>query len=343
MMPITVLHGVPELPADAGAWLDSLPGPVAISTRGRDPSRTRVVSGMLHGNEPSGLRAIFDALRSRDLFATDVLFFIGAVDAARTEPRHTHRTLPGRRDLNRCFHEPEGDLDGRIAESLLELVRARLPEALVDLHNNSGHNPAYGVGMGLDAGRLGLTSLFAERYVATSLRLGSLHEVLPRDIPAVTIECGRAGDPRADEVAIAGLSAFLHAKALPRASVDTSAMRVLHDPTRVRVRDDVSLGYGERSAAPAVDLTMDLDADRHNFQRLPAGTRLGWLREGAPFPFEAMDASGSDVAHALFERRGDTIVTRRSIIPIMMTTNATIARDDCLFYVVDDAAKRRAR
>jgi hypothetical protein len=193
--PITIVDGTPDLPPDADAWLDQLPGPVAIAASGRDSSRTRVVSGMLHGNEPSGLRAIFGALRSGELFATDTLFFVGAVDAARAAPRHSHRMLPGRRDLNRCFRPP-----------------------------------------------------FA-----------------------------------------------------------------------------------------------DVDADRHNVQRLPAGTRLAWLREGAPWPFEALDAAGIDLAHDLFERQGYAIVTRRPIMPIMMTTNVVIAHADCLFYVVEEAENRRAR
>jgi hypothetical protein len=344
--PITIVDGTPDLPPDADAWLDQLPGPVAIAASGRDSSRTRVVSGMLHGNEPSGLRAIFGALRSGELFATDTLFFVGAVDAARAAPRHSHRMLPGRRDLNRCFRPPFWDVDGRIAEALLGLIRERSPEAVLDLHNNSGHNPVYGVGIGIDPGRLGLASLFAARYVASRLSLGSLHEAFGKGVPAVTIECGRAGDPHADGAALSGLMRFLRAGELPRLDENeatTGGMHILRDPVRVRVRAGVSLAYGERSLSPPVDLTMDVDADRHNFQRLPAGTRLAWLREGAPWPFEALDAAGIDLAHDLFERQGYAIVTRRPIMPIMMTTNVVIAHADCLFYVVEEAENRRAR
>jgi hypothetical protein len=333
---LTVLERAPELPADASAWLDGLPGPIAIRVRGRDSSRLRLVSGMLHGNEPSGLRAIFHALRSGERFVTDTLFFVGAVEAARTQPRHTHRLLMGRRDLNRCFCPPFLGAEGQVAEALLGLVRASPLEAVVDLHNNSGHNPVYGVGSGIDAGRLGVASLFANRYVASSLRLGALHEAFPESIPAVTIECGRAGEPHADAAAIAGLMRFLGASALPRVDPASGGMHLLRDPVRVRVRPGVSLAYGERGLDVSADLTLDIDADRHNFQRQRAGTRIAWLRERAPWPFEAIDADGSDVASELFERRADAIVARRSIVPIMMTTSATIAQQDCLFYVVDE-------
>jgi hypothetical protein len=346
MMPITVLDRTPALPADANAWLDELPGPIAIRLRGRDSSRMRLVSGMLHGNEPSGLRAVFHALRSGERFATDTLFFVGAVEAARTAPRHSHRMLPGRRDLNRCFRAPFTGAEGRIAKALLGLLRAAPLEAVVDLHNNSGHNPVYGVGSGVDPGRVGVASLFADRYVASGLSLGALHEAFPENTPAVTIECGRAGERRADEAAIAGLTSFLDATELPRVEAASGDMRVLRDPVRVRVRPGVSLAYGERSEGAWADLILDADADRHNFERQRAGTRIGWLREGAPWPFMAIDAEGADVARDLFERRGDAIVARRSIVPIMMTTSTTIAHQDCLFYVVEEEVspeERRSR
>jgi len=345
MSPLTVVDAgrVLDLPRDADAWLDRLPGPLAIRARGRDATRTRLVSGMLHGNEPSGLRAIFHVLRllrSGERFATDAIFFVGAVEAARLPPRHSHRMLPGRRDLNRCFRPPYRDAEGHVAEALLALafVRARSAplEAVVDLHNNSGHNPAYGVGVGLDAGRVGVTSLFAERYVASSLSLGSLVEAFPDSVASVTVECGRAGERRADETAIAGLSAFLRAEHLPRIEPASSGMQLLRDPVRVHVRSGLSLAFAERDAAPAVDVTMDVDADRHNFQRLAPGTRIGWVREGAPWPLVALDARGKDVSGQLFAMHDHALVTRRPLVPVMMTTNPSAAREDCLFYAVED-------
>ena len=292
---------------------------------------------MLHGNEPSGLRAIFHALRSGERFATDTVFFVGAVEAARAEPRHSHRLLPGGRDLNRCFRAPFDDAEGAVAAALLALVRTEPLEAVVDLHNNSGHNPVYGVGIGDDPGRLGVASLFAEHYVVSPMSLGALHEAFPVGIPAVTVECGRAGERHADEAAIAGLTRFLRAGELPRVEAASGRMHLLRGPVRVRVRPDVSLAYGEGAKA---DLTLDADVDRHNFRRQPAGTRIGWLRDSAPWPFEALDARGTDVAHDLFERRGGAIVARRAIVPIMMTTSATIAHQDCLFYVVEERDER---
>jgi len=330
---IDVREGFPELPATAEAWLGELSGPTAVRVPGRDGSRLRVVSGLLHGNEPSGLRAIFELLRRRALPATRVLFFVGGVEAARHGAGLVHRMVPGRRDLNRCFRAPFSDRDGAVAQAALALMQDEGLEAVVDLHNNTGHNPAYGVGVAADPGRLGLTSFFARRFVTSAFELGALHEAFPAHVPAVAIECGRAGDPAADALALAGLAELLAADRLPLGKRDD--FQVLVDPVRVRVRPNVMLRFAEQRV-PDADLTMAADVDRHNFQRLDAGTRVGWVR-GTSLPITAVRESGEDVSEAFFALRGSELVTRRPMVPIMMTTNATVAVLDCLFYAAREA------
>ncbi len=329
---VDVREGWPELPATAEAWLSELQKPTAVRVPGRDASRLRVVSGLLHGNEPSGLRAIFELLRRREPPATGVLFFVGAVEAARHGQFLVHRMIPGRRDLNRCFRAPFAGMDGNAAEEALGLMQGDGLEAVVDLHNNTGHNPAYGVGVATDPGRLGLASFFARRYVRSSFSLGALHEAFPAGIPAVTVECGRAGDPAADALAIAGLTRFLAADRLPFGN--PADFQVLVDPVRVCLRPGVTLRFAEQRETDA-DLTMACDVDRHNFQLLDAGARLGWVR-GTLLPIAAVREGGEDVSEHLFELRGSELVTREPIVPIMMTTNATVAAIDCLFYAAQE-------
>jgi len=52
------------------------------------------------------------------------------------------------------------------------------------------------------------------------------------------------------------------------------------------------------------------------------------------WPVQAADATGQDRAHDLFTVVGGNLLARRSIMPIMLTTNAQVACGDCLFYVV---------
>jgi len=325
--------GAPDaLPTCADAFLDALPGACIFHRRGRGRGR-RAVAGMLHGCEPSGLRAIHALLRRPEPPAVDTLFFVGAVAAARTPPRYRHRMLPGGRDLNRCFVAPFAGAEGAIAGALLDAVRAFAPDALVDLHNNSGHNPAYGVGTRLDPERLGIVSLFADRYVWSRLRLGSLMEALADDLPIVTVECGHAGDPAADEVARRGVARFLDAAVLPRLPVETGGLQLLGGLIRVCLAPSLALAFDGRPH-PEAHLTFDVDVDRHNFQPLAAGSAIGWVRAGAPWPLTAHDADGQEVSRDWFAVHDGALVTLRPLMPIMMTTNPRLAVEDCLFYVV---------
>jgi hypothetical protein len=291
------------------------------------------VATLLHGNEPSGLRALVDLLRSDLVPATRVVCFVGATEAALAPPGFALRMLPGRRDLNRCFQPPWSDREGEIAAEALRLFREAGCEALVDLHNNSGRNPPYGVATGVDSARLNLTALFAERFVVSDLRLGSLVEATAEDFPTVTIECGRSGDPQADDTARAGLERYLSLPALEMHERRWGRMTIFAEPVRVCVRPGVRLAFGELPVSGA-DLTLVSDIDRHNFSPVMPGAPVGWLKSDGAWPLDARGADGEDVSRDLFVTRGDRLETRRAIVPIMMTTDAAVALADCLFYAV---------
>jgi hypothetical protein len=321
-----------ELPTSDEALLAWLGGPALLRQRGRDGGRVRAVATLLHGNEPSGLRALRAWLASAEEPATDVLFFVGAVAAARAVPGFAHRSLPGRPDLNRCFAPPFAGEEGAVAAELLGALRAARPEALVDLHNNTGRNPAYGVVCGTDPLRLALVSLFARRCVRSDLQLGTLVEAFEGVLPAVTVECGTAGDSVADATAFAGLARYLRAERLGPELGRGLPFQILVDPVRVRLVEGVRLAFSDRAAYGA-DLTFARDLDRHNFERVAAGTVLGWLRRGAPWPLDARAADGADRSRALFAVEDGALRLQRDGVPIMMTTDPGIAASDCLFYL----------
>lgn len=320
-----------ELGATADDWLARLAGPTLVHVAGRDPARRRAVVTLLHGNEPSGLRALHGWLASGAVPAVDTVLVVAAVEAARRPPGFAHRMLPGARDLNRCFRPPFDGAEGALASAILAALRSARPEAVVDLHNNTGHNPAYGVGAVLDDARLALTALFATRFVHSTIHLGALTEATA-DLNAVTIECGRAGDPAADAVARAGLARFLAADDLALAAAPPD-LTVLVDPVRVAVRPGVRIAFGEMPVAGA-DLTLRGDVDRHNFEPLLPGVPIGWLAAGAPWPLDARGADDEDVSRDYFVTDGALLVTRRAMVPIMMTTSVAAALGDCLFYMV---------
>ncbi len=203
---------------------------------------------------------------------------------------------------------------------------------MVDLHNNTGHNPAYGVAFQVGHAEQSLVSLFAERIVHTPIELGTIVEATIPHFPSVTIECGRAGDPAADEVAWSGLRSFLD-----WGQIDFKRpivpLQLLESPVRVCVRPGTELAFGDAASAGA-SLTVSSSIDRHNFERMRPGSLIGWVSEGTGWPIEAIGVNGSECSRQFFELDSGILRTRREFIPIMMTTNRVIAESDCLFYAV---------
>ena len=146
-----------EVPSTPEAFLHGLQRPTAFFVRGQDQKKLRVIAGSLHGNEPSGFRAIhrtlIDIAVRGERPATNVWFFVGGVEAAK-HGANGLRMQPGRRDLNRCFAPPFDGIEGAVGDMALRLFREVPPEAVVDLHNNTGLNPAYTVTPALAAPHL---------------------------------------------------------------------------------------------------------------------------------------------------------------------------------------------
>ena len=66
----------------------------------------------------------------------------------------------------------------------------------------------------------------------------------------------------------------------------------------------------------------------------PALRPIGWMEPGSPWPFSVVGADGVDRVDELFAVRAGAIVPRRPLVPIMVTMDARIAEQDCLFYTV---------
>lgn len=331
----------PDLTGSDEQVLRRLGGPSWWVVPGRDRSRCRVVNTLLHGNEPSGFRAVRTWLASGVTPAVDAAFSLCSVDAALGPPLFGHRALPGHRDANRCFFPPFEAPDGERARALLERLDRVRPEALVDLHNTTGHTPAYGVGTRLDPDVVGLTALFADRMMHSDLRLGTLVEALHARLPSVVIECGRAGDPVADATALAGIERFLLLEDLTSVRAAAERVEVLWRPIRVHIAEPASLAFAD-APVPGATLTVRTDVDQHNFGTLAPGALLGWIAPGAGWPLCAFGSDDGDLSRELFEERGHELVVRREMVPVMMTNSAAMAKQDCLFYALERRSRQPA-
>jgi hypothetical protein len=307
--------------------------PALFRLAGRDESRTRLLVGGLHGNEPSGFAAIHDLLRSPPQLACTTWLFLGNVPAAILGGGFRHRCVPGSEDLNRVWGIGTETAPRRIATRVLEVLADEPLEAVADLHNNTGYNPVYSVLLGRDARRLGIarhwTNLFV-RYGGETLN--TLLEMFHERAPGAVLECGQAGAPEADEAAIRGARSFLHAENPFVGGAELrDNERIYRSVARITIPPEVDVVFAKDETD--ADLTVAPGLDVYNFLDLPADTLLAYRQPRGRLLVH--DRRGQDVTGEWLRVEGREIRTQRTMVPVMMTTSAEAAKSDCLLYVAE--------
>jgi len=322
---------VEHLKTAVTSFLSSLTGPTIIDIDGADQSRTRVISTLIHGNEPSGFFAVHKWLLEGHTPATNVRFIISSVLAAKATPTFSHRHIEDEEDLNRCFSSEGSSVVYDRARAMKTIIEDVSPECVIDLHNTSGSGPGFAVTTKNDAAHKYLAAFFVKRMIMTGIRLGALMEV-DFGCPIITIECGGAKDSSSDDIAYEGIRDILSARDLDSEN-QTDAVEVLDHPMRVEISPNISLAYGTVKDANCV-VTMRADIESCNTGVTIKGTKLGWVADRDLTAFSVVDETGRDVTSTILGIEGESIITQQDLRIFMATTRADIAHEDCLFYVV---------
>ena len=321
--------GLLERPA--AALYQQLDGPTLITLRGRQ-ERPLVVSVLQHGNEVTGWEAVRRLLKSHyqhDELPRSLVILLGNPLAA----KHRLRRLDDQPDFNRCWPGGNGvdpdyaRLFRRIHDRLLHLR----PLACIDVHNNTGLNPHYAAVNRIRADYLRLASLFTSKVVYFTMPGGTLSHSMSEFCPALTLECGQAGEVHGTDHSLAFLEACLHLEEIPLTPVDADAVHLFHMVATVTVREDVLFGFGR----VPTDLAFRENLDQFNFCELPAGTSFGDLRSGRPPPLRAVDPEGLDVTDRYFQFGQGEVRTSRDIMPSMLTQDRRVIQQDCLCYLME--------
>ena len=330
-----------ELGDNINEFIGILGQPTWITVPGTDRSRCRAISTLLHGNEPSGTFALFHWLKKDDTPPVDIHLFFGNLDAALKTPPFSYRTLPGQRDLNRCFKPPFNDAQGKIARKLLDLLKQHSPEALLDIHNTSGAGPCFAVAINEDTVHKALASLFTQRLVITDLRLGALMELSESEdhIPTVTIECGGSYDHESNRIAQEGLEKFIYQDNVMHYADGDWDMEVLKNPVRLELNAGTIIEYGDCSQqnvqlTPGVDLCLPVDIEKHNFGIVTVDTLLGRLGKMGLAALSLKSSTGHVNIEKYFSVSDGYLHPSRPLKLFMITTNPSIAISDCILYAV---------
>jgi succinylglutamate desuccinylase len=99
----------------------------------------------------------------------------------------------------------------------------------------------------------------------------------------------------------------------------------------VTVPDDVTIGYGRTDASIRFEDTID----HLNFHELPSGTRLARAPGAHAVPLVVRDESGNFVTEEYLSLVAGEIVTRRAVMPSMLTLDERAIRLDCLCYLME--------
>lgn len=332
---LRVRYDIPDafFRCDATGLKSLLDGPTLFYLEGmRQPPL--FITILQHGNEPTGFDALQQLLhRYRDgKLPRTVWLFVGNVAAA----AQGRRVLEDQLDYNRAWpgtEHPTGS-ETILMRAVVETVTAKPLFASIDLHNNTGRNPHYACINSLDGSFQRLATLFSRTVVYFQQPKGVQSMAMAQHCPAVTLECGKAGEDAALDHAVEFVDACLHMHHLPQTSVPAGDIHLLQTKAIVRVRSGLEFRFGEELGS--CDVVFRPDLETFNFGRLAGGETVGRVRQGGAQPLKVTEETGADITDALLTLSGDKIITRQSLIPSMATRDIDVVRQDCLFYVMEE-------
>jgi hypothetical protein len=316
------------LDCDARELHARLGGPTLIELSGGS-SPGLFVTVLLHGNETSGWDGLRSYLRANPKPPRDLTVFIGNTAAA----AQSLRVLPKQPDFNRIWRHCEGP-GAELATAVQEAIAHRPFFAAIDLHNNTGHNPHYSVVTDFEPKNLGLAYLFSEKAVFMEEPDTVLVRIFAGLCPAVALEVGPIGDPRCAERVADYVGRCMMLEEVPEASPDVFSL--FRTRARVHVRDGVSFRFeGDDHANGSAPLTLTGGVEAVNFHELGRGSQFGTSTLRLEDVLRVLDVQHRDVTNSYFERQGQAIVLRQSVVPAMYTTDPYVIRQDCLCYLME--------
>lgn len=328
---LTVLDELPEglLEVSAKELHQYLSGPTLIRLQGESKD-ILFVSVLLHGNETTGWDAVRELLlENKDkTLPRSLHLFVGNVAAA----AEGLRVLDGQQDFNRIWKKGNDTLEGTMAAELLSILASVPLFAAVDIHNNTGMNPHYGCINELDRSFFHLATLFSRTVVYFKRPDSVLSLALAKMCPAITVECGKAGDLEGNKHAKEYINACLHLQAFPTHDVAEHDIDVFHTVATVIVPKETRFGIEN----PSAELNFIGNMDRLNFQELSAGTILAHINcKDNKACLQAINEEGEDVAEEYFSYKKGALRFSVPLMPSMLTLDEKIIRQDCLCYLME--------
>lgn len=333
---LTEYEGLPDgfLTVAAADLYQVLPGPSLIHLPG-ERAEPLFVSVLLHGNETTGFEALQLLLREfKDSMLPRALsIFVGNVNAA----RHGLRVMPDGPDFNRIWPDATGrhaTLTGAQEAALTTRVVTRMRErnlfASIDLHNTSGRNPHHACVTKPNAASLHLASLFSRQILYFETPRGVQNMAFDALCPAMTGECGQAGKSDGVSLTHEFLHRCIHIDQMPTAPPEGD-FELYRSIATVKVPAQVDFEFG----MPSASLSFVSQMDGYNWREISAGTQLAELNGLQGLVLDVRAPDGRDVSAEFLVRDDKKLLTKRSLVPAMLSLDKNIVRQDCLCYFLE--------
>lgn len=304
-----------------------LPGPTLLHLPGRR-TRPMFVSVLLHGNEHTGWEAIRRLLAeySGAELPRALSVFIGNIEAA----RYSQRFLDHQPDYNRIWGG--GDTrEQQMMQQVVEQMKAREVFLSIDIHNNTGKNPHYACINTTYPQFLHIATLFSRTVVYFIRPKGVQSMTFAELCPAVTVECGTSGETGSTGHALDFIQRCLQLETISDHAIGSRDFDLYHTVAVVKIPSGIRFGFDGGDH----DLLLEHTVEDWNFHEVPEGTVLGRVREGIEQVLDIRDEQGSEATKQYFAIEDGRLVTRRNIVPAMITVNTDIIRKDCFCYLME--------
>ncbi len=306
------------------------PDPTLIHIDGHHPEPL-FLSILLHGNETTGLLAVQKLLNkyANRKLPRALSLFLGNTEAAAAN----RRRLENQHDYNRVWPGttlPECD-ETRLMRQIVDIMRDRRVFASIDIHNNTGLNPHYACVNDLKPQNLQLANLFSRTIVHFIQPRGTQSGAMTRLCPAITVECGKPGEPHGVDHALELIEACLHIAEIPDHPPAEHDIAVYHSIARVKIPDQVSFSFEDRNA----DLLFHKEIEKLNFRDVEPGEVLAECREDRKVKLIATREDGEDITRDYFQCRENKLMIGKPVMLSMLTRDERVIRQDCLCYLME--------
>ena len=299
------------------------------------------VSVLQHGNEPAGFEAIKTVLAKYAVPGSDgkrplprsLRLFVGNVDAA----ERGERMLDGQPDYNRNWPgcEPDGSPEQKMLADLTQRMRDQKIFASLDIHNNTGLNPHYACINRLSRDWFYLATMFSHNVTYFVLPKGVQSLAFNEFCPSVTVECGKSGDAAGEAHAAEYIDACLHLHAFPEHPFPPHDIDLFHTIARVRVPEGIEFSCHSTH----VPLAFNPRMESWNFTELEPGAEFCQFKGSEngedEFPLIVEPELGENTWSDYFEVRDHRVLTKKPLMPSMLTLDERVVRQDCLCYLME--------